>query len=147
MSEIEFPRRPSLLDDILRRSLTDNYRSERGLPEQQRAAEAAAPDDSSTANENEFELSNDYEAPMSSGTNINLRRLQEQLDRQPLDEIAMLVRALTYGEMIELAEGVWKVQPEGAAVTQENLPALLHRWSQSRTVPVVDYSHHDSDSE
>lgn len=94
-------------------------------------------------------MSNHYEAAMNSETNINLRRLQEQLDRQPLDEIAMLVRALTYGEMIELAEGMWKVQPDGAAVTQENLPALLHRWSQSRTVPVVavDYAPRDPDAE
>ena len=94
-------------------------------------------------------MGNHYEVAMNSGTNINLRRLQEQLDRQPLDEIAMLVRALTYGEMIELAEGMWKVQPEGATVTQENLPALLHRWSQSRTVPVTDagYPHHEPDAE
>lgn len=75
---------------------------------------------------------------MNSGTNINLRKLQEQLDRAPLDEIAMLVRALTYGEMIELAEAMWKVQPEGSTVTQENLPALLHRWSKSRTA-AADY--------
>jgi len=92
-------------------------------------------------------MSNRYEGAMNSGTNINMRRLQEQLDRQPLDEIAMLMRALTYGEMIELAEGMWKVQPEGAAVTQDNLPALLHRWSQSRTVPAqADYTH-DPDAE
>jgi len=71
---------------------------------------------------------------MNTGTNINLRKLQEQLDRNPLDEIAMLVQALTYGEMIELAEAMWKVQPEGSAVTEENLPALLHRWSKSRSV-------------
>ncbi len=72
---------------------------------------------------------------MNTGTNINLRKLQEQLDRKPLDEIAMLVQALTYGEMIELAEAMWKVQPEGTAVTQDNLPALLHRWSKSRSLP------------
>jgi hypothetical protein len=80
-------------------------------------------------------MRNHYEVAMNTGTNVNLRKLQEQLDRQPLDEIAMLVQALTYGEMIELAEGMWRVQPEGAAVTQENLPALLHRWSKSRSLP------------
>jgi len=78
---------------------------------------------------------------MNTGTNVNLRKLQEQLDRQPLDEIAMLVQALTYGEMIELAEGMWKVQPDGTAVTQENLPALLHRWSKSRSLPADDVRH------
>jgi hypothetical protein len=75
---------------------------------------------------------------MNTGTSVNLRKLQEQLDRKPLDEIAMLVQALTYGEMIELAEAMWKVQPDGSAVTQENLPALLHRWSKSRSVPADD---------
>jgi hypothetical protein len=85
-----------------------------------------------------FDLRNHYEVEMNTGTNVNLRKLQEQLDRQPLDEIAMLVQALTYGEMIELAEGMWKVQPDGSAVTQENLPALLHRWSKSRSLPADD---------
>jgi hypothetical protein len=142
VAEIEFPKRPSMLDDILRRSLTDNYRSGRD------GAEPARPAATDGGAASEFNMSNHYEVPMNSGTNINLRRLQEQLDRQPLDEIAMLVRALTYGEMIELAEGMWKVQPEGSAVTQENLPALLHRWSQSRTVPAqADYTHDDPDAE
>jgi hypothetical protein len=40
--------------------------------------------------------------------------------------------------MIELAEGMWKVQPDGSTVTQENLPALLHRWSKSRSLPADD---------
>jgi hypothetical protein len=131
-----------MLDDILRRSLTDNYRSRRDGMEPVRHV---APDAGAGG---QFDMSNRYEGAMNSGTNVNMRRLQEQLDRQPLDEIAMLVRALTYGEMIELAEGMWKVQPDGAAVTQENLPALLHKWSQSRTVPAaVDYNHQDPDAE
>jgi hypothetical protein len=64
---------------------------------------------------------------------VNLRKFQEQLDRNCLDEIALLVLALTYGEMIELADAIWKAQPEGSAITQDNLPALLHRWSKSRS--------------
>ena len=64
---------------------------------------------------------------------VNLRKFQEQLDHNRLNEIATLVLSLTYGEMIELANAVWDVQPEGAAITQENLPALLHRWSRSRS--------------
>jgi hypothetical protein len=140
VADIEFPRRPPMLDEILRRSLTDGYERE--------GAEPVPYGSSDNGAGNGFDMNNDYEVAMNSGTNINLRRLQEQLDRQPLDEIAMLVRALTYGEMIELAEGMWKVQPDGSAVTQENLPALLHRWSQSRTVPVADYTHQqDSDAE
>jgi hypothetical protein len=116
-----------MLDDILRRSLTDRWGGG--------DAEEGAPDDGAA---DESDGSNRHEVAMNSGTNINLRKLQEQLDRAPLDEIAMLVRALTYGEMIELAEAMWKVQPEGSAVTQENLPALLHRWSKSRTA-AADY--------
>jgi hypothetical protein len=146
VAESEFPRKSSALDKYLRRSPTDhagNYGSERNGAE---SVSYTASDDGAG---NGFDMNNHYEVGMNSGTNINLRRLQEQLDRQPLDEIAMLVRALTYGEMIELAEGMWKVQPDGAAVTQENLPALLHRWSQSRTaVPSVEYRHdQDSDTE
>jgi hypothetical protein len=31
--------------------------------------------------------------------------------------------ALTYGEMIALADAIWKAQPEQSTVTAENLPA------------------------
>jgi hypothetical protein len=64
---------------------------------------------------------------------ISLRKFQEQLDRNCLDEIALLLLALTYGEMIELADAIWSAQPEGTAITKENLPALLYRWSKSRS--------------
>lgn len=143
VADTEFPKRPSMLDDVLRRSLIDIYRSESG--EEAGQVQQGLPHGNGEGNE----FNNDYEAGMDSGTNISLRKLQEQLERQPLDEIAMLVRALTYGEMIEFAEGVWKVQPEGSAVTQENLPALLHKWSQSRTVTTApDYpDHQDADAE
>jgi hypothetical protein len=128
----EFPNRASALGDIDRRPLTDDYSGGR---DGAGAARRGAADEGAR---NRLDTRNHYEAAMNTGTNVNLRKLQEQLDRQPLDEIAMLVQALTYGEMIELAEGMWKVQPEGAAVTQENLPALLHRWSKSRSLPADD---------
>ncbi len=126
----EFPNRAAALGDIDRRPLTDDYNGGRAGAVRRGAADEGA--------RNRFDTRNPYEVAMNTGTNVNLRKLQEQLDRQPLDEIAMLVQALTYGEMIELAEGMWKVQPEGAAVTQENLPALLHRWSKSRSLPADD---------
>ena len=78
---------------------------------------------------NEVGTTNHRKAEMNTRTYINLDRLP----RRPLDEIASLVRGLTYGEMLELAEVLWKVQPEGSAVTQENLPELLHCWSKSRS--------------
>ncbi len=137
--EVEFPRRPPAPGQTDWRPLADDYRSERNGPGafRQTASEDGAG--------NRFDMRNHYEVAMNTGTNVNLRKLQEQLDRQPLDEIAMLVQALTYGEMIELAEGMWKVQPDGSAVTQENLPALLHRWSKSRSLPTDDV-HQDPDA-
>jgi len=66
------------------------------------------------------------------GPTVNLRKLQDQLNRKPLNEIAALVLALTYGEMIEFADAVWKSQPEGSAINQENIPALLHRWAKAQ---------------
>jgi len=65
---------------------------------------------------------------------VNLRKLEAELGRQPLEEIASLVRSLTYGEMIELAASMWKAQPDGSDFTQENLPAMLYRWSMARPV-------------
>ena len=68
---------------------------------------------------------------------LNLRKVQRPVTRNPLDEIAAVVQGLTYGEMIELSEAMWKCQVEGAAITQENLPALLHRWSTTRTLAAL----------
>jgi len=140
--EVEFPKRPPAPGQTDWRALADDYRSPPPYPppragegREGAAVQHAASDDGVG---NRFDVKNHYEVAMNTGTNVNLRKLQEQLDRQPLDEIAMLVQALTYGEMIELAEGMWKVQPDGSAVTQENLPALLHRWSKSRSLPADD---------
>jgi hypothetical protein len=77
---------------------------------------------------------------MDAGTTVNLRKLQEQLSRKPLDEIATLVSVLTYGEMIELSEAIWRAQSERSAITLENFPALLHRWSKSRSAAGSDIS-------
>jgi hypothetical protein len=51
--------------------------------------------------------------------------------RDRLNEIATLVRTLTYGEMMELAHAIWKIRPEGAEVDQYSLPMILHLWSTS----------------
>jgi hypothetical protein len=73
------------------------------------------------------------EDEMNVGGSVNLEKLEEQLARGRLDEIAALMRALTYGEMIELAEGLWNVNGQGSEISKDNLPGLLHRWSTSRT--------------
>jgi hypothetical protein len=146
VADAEFPRKPPKLEDVLRRSLTDNFRSRAAVRERFDMERPVTQQNGYEAQQNGFDMSNPYETAMNSGTNVNMRRLQEQLDRQPLDEIAMLVRALTYGEMIELAEGMWKVQAGGSAVTQENLPSLLHRWSQSRTLAAAGDPSRDPES-
>ena len=132
MVEVEFPKRPPAPGQDDWRPLASDYRSERN------GAGTVWQDAANDVARSGFETRNHHEVAMNTGTNINLRKLQEQLDRNPLDEIAMLVQALTYGEMIELAEGMWKVQPDGSAVTQEHPPALLHRWSKSRSVLTED---------
>lgn len=63
---------------------------------------------------------------------VDLHQLEEDLFRRPLDEIAEALRTLTYGEMMELAASMWKVNPEGSSLTEHNLPAVWHRWSTSR---------------
>ena len=55
-------------------------------------------------------------------------REPEQLERNRLNEIAALVRTLTYGEMIELAGAIWNVKP-GEDLTEASLPMTLHLWS------------------
>ena len=82
---------------------------------------------------NEIDVTNHRKAEGSTERCINQRKAVERLPRRALDEMASLVQALTYGEMVELAEVLWKVQPEGSAVTRENLPELLHRWSISHS--------------
>ncbi len=63
---------------------------------------------------------------------VDLRKLEAELGRRRLDEIADVVRTLTYGEMMELATSVWNVRPDGSELTESNLPAVLYRWSTSR---------------
>jgi len=60
---------------------------------------------------------------------VDLKALGASIERKPLDEIAALMRALTYGEMIELAEGFWKAKPEDKDLNEGTLPGTLHRWA------------------
>ena len=70
---------------------------------------------------------------MNAAGSVNLQELEEQLACGRLDEIAALMRTLTYGQTIELAEGLWNVNGQGSEISKDNLPGLLHRWSTSRT--------------
>jgi hypothetical protein len=83
--------------------------------------------------------SNRPEPLMDTGTPIiNLQQLERRLNSSPLDDIAATVQYLTYGEMIELAETIWKCRLDDSAITLENFPALLHRWSKSRSAVAPD---------
>ena len=53
---------------------------------------------------------------MSAGRGVNLRDLGQEIARRPIDEIAGLIRRLTYGEMIELAEELWKAQIQASEI-------------------------------
>jgi hypothetical protein len=61
---------------------------------------------------------------------INLHRFEDELTRNRLNEIATLVRALTYGEMMQFANAICKIRPEGT-IDQHSLPMMLHLWSTS----------------
>jgi hypothetical protein len=64
-----------------------------------------------------------------------MHKLEDELSRNRLNEIAALVRALTYGEMMDLAHALWKIRPDGAAaVDQSTLPMMLHLWSTSASL-------------
>jgi hypothetical protein len=73
------------------------------------------------------ELASEEPAPV-----VDLRRLEAELGRKRLDEIAGVVRTLTYGEMMQLAESMWNVRVGEAELTEHNLPAVLYRWSTTR---------------
>jgi hypothetical protein len=102
---------------------TDDYRPAR-VRATDRLIPSPAMSEMEAPNERRKEL-------LCAGGTVNLRKLEERLSRKPLIEIAILINGLTYGEMIELAEAMWKSQPEGLTITQDNLPALLHRWCKS----------------
>ena len=128
MTDAEFPRRILLRRDLERRPIPDDYRPRE--VHRVRGVELEASDGCAM---NEIDVTNHRKTEGSTETYINQRKADERLPRRPLDEMASLVQGLTYEEMMELAEVLWKVQPEGSAVTRENLPELLHRWSTSHS--------------
>jgi hypothetical protein len=72
-----------------------------------------------------------FPPPIKSGP-LDLRGHRNELGHSRLDEIAKAIRALTYGEMLELAESMWKVNSHGSEITESDLPGVLHRWSASQ---------------
>jgi hypothetical protein len=50
------------------------------------------------------------------------------LNRNRIDEIAEIIRGLTYTEMIEFAGGLWRLRGKGK-VNGETLPKILYAWA------------------
>jgi hypothetical protein len=69
--------------------------------------------------------------PSIESANFNRRWQRGELGHSRLDEIAKAIRTLTYGEMFELAESMWKINSY-SEITESDLPGVLHRWSASQ---------------
>jgi hypothetical protein len=120
-----FPKQPPMPRELDTRQISDDYR-----PRRVRVRASSDADDANYQADELHEQSYE-EASAEISSQVNLRKLEHELSRNPLDEIATMVRALTYGEMMELAQAIWKIRPEGEGVDQNSLPMLLHRWSTS----------------
>jgi hypothetical protein len=116
MIDVIFPKRAPTPRERDSRPVPNDYR-----PKQMRTAGSGADSDDGI-----------YEDPggqVLDGTAI-MHKLEDELNRNRLNDIAALVRSLTYGEMMELAQAIWKIRPEGTAtVDQHTLPMMLHLWS------------------
>jgi hypothetical protein len=125
MADVMFPRQAPKPRELDTRMVSDDYRPRRVRT---RVSSDADSENYRTEELNEHHYS---EPSTEISSQVNLGRLEHQLRRNPLDEIATMVRALTYGEMMEFAQAIWKIRPEGEGVSQDTLPMLLHRWSTS----------------
>ena len=125
MADVIFPKRAPTPRELSTRPVPDDYRP-KGLRERDSGHE-----DGDNYQFDEFPEQAFAEAASEIATHVNLRKLESELSRNPLNEIAAMMRSLTYGEMMELAQAIWKIRPEGEGVNQDSLPMLLHRWSMS----------------
>jgi hypothetical protein len=71
-------------------------------------------------------------SPTVNSSTVNLHGCNDEPSESRLDQIAQALGTLTYGEMLELAESMWKVNSQGSAITESDLPSVLYRWSTSR---------------
>ena len=124
MADVIFPKRTPTPRELDTRPIPSDYRPKR----------VRLLDGSSTQSEGYYgdELTNQNysEASMEISGRVNLPR-PDEFGGDRLNEIATLMRTLTYGEMMELAHAIWKIRPEGAEVDQYSLPMMLHLWSTS----------------
>jgi len=131
MADVIFPKRVPTQRDLDTPPIPEDYR-----PSSARMR-ASSHDDAGYDDGEEYDGAGEFHAPDSAGrsaniaSHVDLHKLERELIRNPLSEIATMMRSLTYGEMMELAQAIWKIRPEGESVDQDSLPMLLHRWSTS----------------
>jgi hypothetical protein len=90
MANVNFPKRPPLPRDLDLRPSPDDYR-----PGATARASAYGREVSDSPPISEVDTPIHHQgAKVGAGANVNLRRLEEQLTREPLDEIATVVRGL-----------------------------------------------------
>jgi hypothetical protein len=117
MIEVIFPKRPPTPRELGTRPVPSDYR-----PKNVRAVGDGGADS---------DLYYSDEPPsLLDSAGINLHKLEDELTRNRLTEIATLVRALTYGEMMQFAHAICKIRREGT-IDQQSLPMMLHLWSTS----------------
>jgi hypothetical protein len=131
MADVIFPKRALMPRELDTRPIASDYR-----PKRMRLLGRGIVEDESYYGDELHDQ--DYsQAPLEISDDVIVGRREDELrrpleiGRNRLNEIATLVRSLTYGEMIELAQAIWKIRPEGEDVDQRNLPVMLHLWSTS----------------
>jgi len=123
MPDVLFPKRGPRPGELDIRPIPSDYRPKRvRLLE---GSEVEGYHDTDLSDQDDAEVAMDFSGQ------LRLPKPVDQSSHNRLNEIAALVRALTYGEMIELAQAIWKIRPEGEDVNQHSLPMMLHLWSTS----------------
>jgi hypothetical protein len=138
MTDVIFPKRAPAPRELDTRPIPSDYRPRRVrlLNGSSTHSEAYHGDELTDQNYSgaSMEISGEILGQVSLGR-VNLGQVNlpkpHEFGRDRLDEIATLMRTLTYGEMMELAHAIWKIRPEGAEIDQYNLPMMLHLWSTS----------------
>ena len=129
MADVIFPKRPPTPRELDTRPIPSDYR-----PKRMRVLEASGMENESYYGD-ELRDQDDSEVAMDFSGQLSLPKPKDELSRNRLNEIATLMRALTFGEMIELAQAIWKIRPQGEEVDQFSLPMMLHLWSTSSPGP------------
>ena len=131
MTDVIFPKRAPMPRELDTRPVASDYR-----PKRMRLFGTGGADNESHYGDELHDQ--DYSQSPLEEDEASLHRGEDELalprlrlGRNRLNEIATLVRSLTYGEMVELAQAIWKIRPEGEEVNERNLPMVLHLWSTS----------------